>query len=74
MLLGDFEYSELNQANPAYATAYFFMYMLSMFMVMVNIFLAILGDSYNIARDDSMRRTNPTYELGPIGTTNRKGT
>ena len=46
MVLGEFEYDELYQIQPAFALAFFLFYQFFVFLIMVNIFLAILNDAY----------------------------
>merc|ERR1711988_180058 len=45
-VLGDFDVDSLIQASPQYGMSFFMAFQLMMFFVMVNVFLAIINDSY----------------------------
>jgi len=46
MLLGDFNYPELQGANPIMAPILFYLYICYIFFILLNMFLAIINDSY----------------------------
>ena len=46
MALGDFQYSELRNANPAFAPIFFLFFTIIFFFLLMNIFLAIVLDSW----------------------------
>ena len=46
MLLGEYEYEELERVDPLWALIYFMIFQFLNFFVMLNVFLAILNDSY----------------------------
>ncbi|KAJ8981840.1 hypothetical protein NQ317_001803 [Molorchus minor] len=45
-ILGDFDYAEIEQANRILAPIYFLSYIFLVFFVLLNMFLAIINDSY----------------------------
>ncbi|RHZ09358.1 hypothetical protein DYB37_013175, partial [Aphanomyces astaci] len=52
MLLGAFDLSTLSQANPVMAGLFFFTFMIFVFLIVVNMFIAILSEYYSIAQDE----------------------
>ena len=47
VLLGQFDLAEIIQASNAFGFAFFFVYIVIMFFILMNIFLAILGEAYS---------------------------
>ncbi|KDO31844.1 hypothetical protein SPRG_03764 [Saprolegnia parasitica CBS 223.65] len=52
MLLGAFDYNSFLDANPAMAGVFFFTFMVSIFLVLVNMFVAIISEYYRVAMDE----------------------
>ncbi|OQR87314.1 ryanodine-inositol 1,4,5-triphosphate receptor Ca2 channel (RIR-CaC) family protein [Achlya hypogyna] len=52
MLLGAFDYASFLNSNPAMAGVFFFTYMVSIFLVLVNMFVAIISEYYRVAMDE----------------------
>ena len=53
VLMGDFDVEEFNMANPAFGIMFFIVYILLMFLMLMNIFLAILGEAYSMVREEA---------------------
>jgi hypothetical protein len=53
VLLGQFDVAEMKQANPTFGELFFVIYIVTMFLIMMNIFLAILGEAYSVTRANS---------------------
>merc|ERR1712087_641339 len=51
VLLGQFDLEEIIQASPLLGFTFFFLYILAMFLILMNIFLAILGEAYGVCRE-----------------------
>jgi len=47
MLLGDFDYEGISYVNQSVAAFFFYLYMVVVFLTMINIFISILQESYN---------------------------
>ena len=50
-LLGSFDYNALEYANPVMAPILFYLYFLVAFFVLLSMFIAILDDSYGLAKE-----------------------
>jgi len=48
---GNFDYDELNQASPVSGVIFFFTFMILVFLILVNVFIAIIGKYYSAACD-----------------------
>ena len=48
VLLGEFDYDEMKEVNSTFAFIYFVVYVLFMFFIVLNIFIAILNDAYTV--------------------------
>ena len=53
VLLGEFDIEAMMQAAPTLGIAFFFIYIIAMFLIMMNIFLAILGEAYTVVRAET---------------------
>merc|ERR1712031_14560 len=52
-LLGEVYYFEMKDANKGFwAMMYFLAYVVIMFFIIVNVFLAILGDAYSVVKEE----------------------
>ena len=47
IILGDFNFHELEQANRVLGPIYFILYVFFVFFVLLNMFLAIINDTYS---------------------------
>ncbi|OQR81558.1 ryanodine-inositol 1,4,5-triphosphate receptor Ca2 channel (RIR-CaC) family protein, partial [Thraustotheca clavata] len=52
MLLGAFDYATFQTSNPAMAGVFFFSYMICIYLVLVNMFVAIMSEYYRVAMDE----------------------
>ena len=68
VLMGDFDVDEFKMANPAFGIMFFIIYILLMFLMLMNIFLAILGEAYSMVReeaDEEARQVIKTKQRSP---------
>ncbi|XP_029655584.1 LOW QUALITY PROTEIN: polycystic kidney disease 2-like 1 protein [Octopus sinensis] len=65
VILGDFNYYELESANRVLGPIYFFLYVFFVFYILLNMFLAIINDSYQEVKDESGDKTND-FEIGKL--------
>ncbi|KAG7382404.1 hypothetical protein PHYPSEUDO_004885 [Phytophthora pseudosyringae] len=52
MLLGAFDYEEIYVANPTMAAIFFFSFMISIYLICVNMFIAIMSEYYSLAQTE----------------------
>uniref|UniRef100_A0A1I8MDB2 Polycystin cation channel n=1 Tax=Musca domestica TaxID=7370 RepID=A0A1I8MDB2_MUSDO len=52
MFLGDFEYELIEEANHILGPIYFLSYVLFVFFILLNMFLAIINDTYGTVKDE----------------------
>ncbi|XP_035036957.2 polycystin-2 isoform X1 [Hippoglossus stenolepis] len=52
IILGDFEFSEIEEANPVLGPIYFTTFIFFIFFILMNMFLAIINDSYSEVKAD----------------------
>jgi len=52
MLLGAFDYEEIYNANPTMAGIFFFSFMISIYLICVNMFIAIMSEYYSMAQNE----------------------
>ncbi|KAG6576456.1 ryanodine-inositol 1,4,5-triphosphate receptor Ca2 channel (RIR-CaC) family protein [Phytophthora cinnamomi] len=52
MLLGAFDYEEIYVANPTMAAIFFFSFMISIYLICVNMFIAIMSEYYSLAQNE----------------------
>ena len=62
-ILGDFDFTKLEQANIVFGPIYFLCFVFFVFFVLLNMFLAILSDSFGEVKAELARRKN-AFELG----------
>merc|ERR1712028_148848 len=68
VLMGDFDVDEFKMANPAFGIMFFIIHILLMFLMLMNIFLAILGEAYSMVReeaDEEARQVIKTKQRSP---------
>eukprot|EP00276_Gloeochaete_wittrockiana_P007676 CAMPEP_0184653000 /NCGR_PEP_ID=MMETSP0308-20130426/10717_1 /TAXON_ID=38269 /ORGANISM="Gloeochaete witrockiana, Strain SAG 46.84" /LENGTH=1191 /DNA_ID=CAMNT_0027088225 /DNA_START=212 /DNA_END=3787 /DNA_ORIENTATION=+ len=53
---GNFNYEELNNASPVAGVVFFFSFMVLVFLILVNMFIAIIAKYYNEAHVDASKR------------------
>lgn len=56
MLLGAFDYNQISNANPAMAGIFFFSFMISIYLICVNMFIAIMSEYYSLAQNEKKTR------------------
>jgi len=54
ILLGEFDYAEMNAVSRIWAIIFFIIFVLFMFFVVLNIFLAILNDAYTVVHTQNI--------------------
>ncbi|TKC47877.1 hypothetical protein EI555_012917 [Monodon monoceros] len=52
IILGDFDYNAIDNANRILGPAYFFTYVFFIFFVLLNMFLAIINDTYSEVKEE----------------------
>ncbi|KAM3865230.1 polycystin-2 [Diretmus argenteus] len=52
IILGDFEFSEIEEANPILGPIYFTTFVFFIFFILMNMFLAIINDTYSEVKAD----------------------
>ncbi|XP_013887336.1 polycystin-2 isoform X2 [Austrofundulus limnaeus] len=52
IILGDFNYSEIEEANPVLGPIYFSTFVIFIFFILMNMFLAIINDTYSEVKAD----------------------
>ncbi|GAA6111132.1 polycystic kidney disease 2-like 1 protein [Tachysurus ichikawai] len=52
IILGDFDYDSIDQANRILGPIYFFTYVFFVFFVLLNMFLAIINDTYSEVKEE----------------------
>ena len=68
MMVGNFDYEAMRHVDPIWTPFFFFFYILFVFMILVNVFLAILNTSYTNVREEvsaEKKRLKRTEELRP---------
>lgn len=63
MLLGAFDYDEIYSANPAMASVFFFSFMISIYLICVNMFIAIMSEYYSIAQTEKKTHEQNAREI-----------
>lgn len=63
IILGDFNFQELQQANRILGPAYFILYVFFVFFVLLNMFLAIINDTYSEVKAELADKENE-FEMG----------
>ena len=62
-ILGDFDFTQLEKANYVFGPIYFLCFVFFVFFVLLNMFLAILSDSFGEVKAELARRKN-AFEMG----------
>ncbi|XP_028269378.1 polycystin-2 isoform X2 [Parambassis ranga] len=52
IILGDFNFSEIEEANPVFGPIYFTTFVFFIFFILMNMFLAIINDTYSEVKAD----------------------
>lgn len=52
MLLGAFDYEPMYQSNPRMSGIFFFTFMISVYLIIINMFIAIMSQYYSIAQEE----------------------
>ena len=58
IILGDFDFPTLEKASSALGPLYFFSYVFVVFFVLLNMFLAIINDTYSEVKSDLSKSEN----------------
>ena len=62
-ILGDFDFDALQQANRVLGPAFFILYVFFVFFILLNMFLAIINDTYSEVKCDLADQKNE-FEMG----------
>ena len=65
IILGDFNFQALQQANRILGPTYFILYVFFVFFVLLNMFLAIINDTYSEVKADLAEQKNE-FEMGDL--------
>ena len=63
IILGDFDFVELQMADGLFGPAFFILYIFFMFFIVMNLFLAIINENYLIVKDEALRELRAQYTL-----------
>jgi len=63
IILGDFDFHSLEEANRILGPLYFILYVFFVFFVLLNMFLAIINDTYSEVKEDLAGQKNE-FEMG----------
>jgi len=63
LILGDFNFQALQQANRVLGPAFFCLYIFFVFFILLNMFLAIINDTYADVKSDLADQQNE-FEMG----------
>ncbi|EDL76225.1 polycystic kidney disease 2-like 2 (predicted) [Rattus norvegicus] len=66
IVLGDFNFAGIQQANWILGPIYFITFIFFVFFVLLNMFLAIINDTYSEVKADYSIGRRPDFELGSI--------
>ncbi|XP_049643319.1 polycystic kidney disease 2-like 2 protein [Suncus etruscus] len=66
IFLGDFNFADIQQANRALGPIYFITFIFFVFFVLLNMFLAIINDTYSEVKADYSIGRKPDFELGKM--------
>ncbi|XP_055142111.1 polycystin-2-like protein 2 isoform X4 [Symphalangus syndactylus] len=66
IVLGDFNFASIQQANPILGPIYFITFIFFVFFVLLNMFLAIINDTYSEVKADYSIGRRPDFELGKM--------
>ena len=58
IVLGDFDFHELESAHRVLGPLYFILYVFFVFFVLLNMFLAIINDTYSAVKEDLANQKN----------------
>ena len=62
-ILGDFNFVVIEQADSTFGPIYFLSYIFFVFFVLLNMFLAIINDTYGEVKAE-LKRAKPAFQLG----------
>ncbi|XP_055851359.1 polycystic kidney disease 2-like 1 protein [Episyrphus balteatus] len=62
MVLGDLYYSEMEEASPILGPIYFLSYILFVFFILLNMFLAIINDTFSAVKSEKTIIENKTFK------------
>merc|ERR1719181_162609 len=61
--VGDLDYDKLADASPAYGPAFYILYYITVLLVLLNVFLAILNDAYTAVREEDQNSENDRHAM-----------
>ena len=71
MSVGDFDYDELSDSHYWVGPAFFWFYIVLMFFILMSVFIALISEGYEEARDELRResdqRESRTQSTGKVG-------
>ena len=67
VLLGLFDLEEIMQAAPVFGVFFFMFFIMAMFFILMNIFLAILGEAYSVVREEAQNEKNKQVQTKKRG-------
>jgi len=74
-MLGDFDLGVIELADPTFGSLYLMGYIFFVFFVLLNVFLAIINDTYGAVKE-RINAQKPAYQMGDffmVGVNNIKG-
>ena len=63
ILLGDFDFLQLQKTNGIFGPIFFILYIFFIFFIVMNLFLAIINENYLIVKDEALREVKEQYTL-----------
>ena len=75
MILGDFNFRDIERASTLLGPIYFLVYIFFVFFVLLNMFLAIINDTYGVVKE-RLKKQTPEFQMGDFfmtGVNNMKG-
>jgi hypothetical protein len=63
IILGDFDFDQLEAANRVLGPIFFMLFVFFVFFVLINMFLAIINDTYSEVKGDMANQKNE-FEMG----------
>jgi hypothetical protein len=66
-IVGDLDYSKLADANSVYGPFFYIIYYVTVLLVLLNVFLAILNDAYTSVREEDQKSTKDAQGATGLG-------
>ncbi|CUG90502.1 cation channel protein, putative [Bodo saltans] len=61
--IGNYDYTPLHDAHPTFAFVFFFVFQLTITVILLNMFIAVFTDAFNAAMESSFDRVTSTHIL-----------